>query len=310
MSGVYPNATETQPTLLAVGGGKGGVGKTLVTTSIGIAMAQQGKRVVLIDLDLGGANLHSSLGVRDSRASLNDLFGSAEQLGDLVIETGIEGLGMVSGAHDALNIANLPFQQKEKLVRHLRKVDADYVILDLGAGTTYNTLDFFIAADIGIVTTIPEPTSIENTYCFIKSAFFRLLNAPGQPQDVRQVIQEALLRRHDDALSIRSASDLVREIERIDPVYGRTLKIRLRQLDLRLVLNQVLDTADIQLGRSMEMVTRRYFGLEMPVLGCILHDRSVQRSVRAQRPFMLEYPNSRAAATFEQIARSVMQGEE
>src|SRR6476661_2364377 len=93
--------------IVAVGGGKGGIGKSLVSANLGIALAQRGSSVVLVDADLGGANLHSCLGVSQPSASLSDFLDKrVDRLEQTAVETGISGLRLISGARDVLDAAN------------------------------------------------------------------------------------------------------------------------------------------------------------------------------------------------------------
>ena len=145
--------------IIAVGGGKGGIGKSLVSANLGIALAQAGSSVVLVDADLGGANLHSCLGVAQPQVSLSDFVDRrVAKLEDAAVATGIDRLRLISGARDVLDAANPRHAEKQKLLRHIRALDVDYVVVDLGAGTGFNVLDFFLLADTGIVVLLPEPT--------------------------------------------------------------------------------------------------------------------------------------------------------
>ena len=177
----------------AIGGGKGGVGKSLTTANISICLALMGKKVVTIDLDLGGANLHTCLGTNIPEASLSDFLNrKVSHFNDLLTPTPIKNLSIISGAQDEFGMANIKQLQKAKILNHLEEIDADYIILDLGAGTTLNTLDFFIAADKGIMTTLPEPTAIENTYRFIKSVFHRKLKLCEELIEVGHLIDKVM----------------------------------------------------------------------------------------------------------------------
>jgi len=148
----------------AVGGGKGGVGKTVFTANLAVSLANRGKRVIVVDADLGGANIHTILGVKKIKHNLGDFLINKKfrNISDVVVETPVKNLGLVSGANGILELANPSFAQKMKVISGLRKVDADIVLLDLGAGTTFNTLDFFNLADSKILVACPEPTSIQN----------------------------------------------------------------------------------------------------------------------------------------------------
>ena len=130
--------------LWSIGGGKGGIGKSIFTLGLGITMAQMGKKIILIDADLGGANLHTLMGVRYPAFTLEDfILKRVERLEDIVIETQVEGIGLICGADDIMGAANPKFAQKIRLLNQLEDLPADLVLLDLGAGTSFNVLDFF-----------------------------------------------------------------------------------------------------------------------------------------------------------------------
>src|SRR3712207_4022191 len=98
---------------------------------------------------------------------------------------------MISGAQDAIGVANIDATQKLGLLQRLTELDADYVVLDLGAGTSLHTIDFFLFADIGLVTLLPEPPSIENASRFIKSTYYRRLWLARSLRPLRPMIEAA-----------------------------------------------------------------------------------------------------------------------
>src|SRR6478736_320879 len=162
--------------IIAIGSGKGGVGKSLVAANLGIYLAQLGKRVVLIDADLGGANLHTFLGVERPTVTLGDFFDKrVTRIEDCVVDTAVKGLGLVSGEGDPLWAANPRPATKNRLINQVREIDVDFLICDLPPGSGFIALDFFLVAHIGVLVVVPEPTSVENTFRFIKSAFLRRL---------------------------------------------------------------------------------------------------------------------------------------
>jgi flagellar biosynthesis protein FlhG len=163
----------------AIGGGKGGVGKSLISSSLAIALARQNLSVIAIDLDLGGANLHTTLGIDLPKQSLTDFFsGRVAALEAIITPTGIPHLGLISGAQDSMTAAYIQPADKERLFEQCHDLNADCLVLDLGAGTSDHTLDFFLFADVGLVAVLPEPTSIENAYRFIKSAYLARRQIP------------------------------------------------------------------------------------------------------------------------------------
>ena len=160
----------------AIGGGKGGTGKSLITSGLAIYLADIGKKVTLIDADLGGANLHSILKIIKPKHSLTDFFEKKICLTDIIEETGIPNLQLVTGDIRTLTPDTIKYAQRLKLYRHIKSISGDYVLIDLGSGSALNTLDTFLLADKMITVTLPEITSIENLYHFLKKVLFRKLN--------------------------------------------------------------------------------------------------------------------------------------
>ena len=132
------------PKIWAVGGGKGGIGKSVLSILISMALAEKGQDTVVIDGDLGGANLHTFMGIRTPSRTLNDFISRQyATLDEVCMGTEQKGLRIICGASEVLTLANLQYTQKVKILQAISKIEADHVILDLGAGTGFNTLDFF-----------------------------------------------------------------------------------------------------------------------------------------------------------------------
>lgn len=289
----------------AIGGGKGGIGKTLITSNMAVYLSWAKNRVVVVDLDLGGANLHTSLGIDSPTASLSDLIlGKTDNINDLLQPTTIQNLYLISGAQDPAGIANMRHMHKMRLLRKFRELSADIVILDLGAGTTFNTLDFFLLADLKIVVVTPEPTSIENAYRFIKASYYRMLRASTPSPYLRQLIEQVMETRSENR--IRTPKDLLQEVCRLSPAEGAMVQAKMEQFQLSLIVNQVRTQAEAEVGRSIEMVCEQYFGIRMNYMGYLPYDNAVWRSVRHRMPFLLEDPNSTAVTHLESIVRNLM----
>lgn len=288
----------------AVGGGKGGVGKSLLTANTSICLALMGYKVVSIDLDLGGANLHTCLGVPIPDRTLSDyLTKRVPSLNELLTQTPIENLSIISGAQDDVGIANLKQMHKSKILSNLGELDADYVILDLGAGTTFNTLDFFISADQGILTALPEPTSIENTYRFIKSIYHRKLKMVEDLLEVGPIIDQAL----NAKISHNSTpAELIDRVIDINPEKGQLLKAEIGKLRPKLVINQARTQADIDIGFSMQIICKKYFGIDLDYVGYLDYDSTVWQSVKKRKPLLMEFPNSSLVGNFDRIVHRLL----
>ena len=291
----------------AIGGGKGGVGKSLVSANVAICLALMGHKVVAVDLDLGGANLHTCLGLPIPTVTLSDYVSrKVSNFEDLLVTTPINNLKIISGAQDELGMANLKHMHKNQIIRKLHELDADYILFDLGAGTAFNTIDFFITADKGILVVLPEPTSIENTYRFIKSVFYRRLKMVDGVGDIEHLINESMNAKLTPG-GTTSPSDLMRRISEINPEVGLRIKNEMSHFRPNLIINQVRSQADIDIGYSIQSICRKYFGIEMTFPGYLDYDQSVWQSVRKRKPLLIEFPNSRLVTNFDRIVNRLIE---
>lgn len=298
-------ATSTKQKIWALGGGKGGVGKSLITSSLGITLARLGHTVTIVDLDLGGANLHTCLGTAAPSASLTDfLKGRTPHLESLITKTEIKNLGFISGANDSLDIANLDSSGKESLHQAIKAINSDYILLDLGAGTSTHTLDAFLMAEQQLISVLPEPTSIENAYRFIKAAFYRRLKVLEDHLGMKRVIEEAM--DHKNNLGIRTPFDLINYVAKVDPIAGKTFRAELTKMQIGLIVNQVRTSSDIEIGNQVKSVCQKYFGLSTHYLGYLDYDNAAWQALRKRRPLILEYPYSGLVSQFQKITKALL----
>jgi flagellar biosynthesis protein FlhG len=290
----------------AIGGGKGGVGKSLVTANVSICLALMGYKVTTIDLDLGGANLHTCLGVPIPNHTLSDyLSKKVRSLRDLITPTPIQNLSIISGAQDDLGIANLKQMHKNKIISKLNEIESDFILFDLGAGTTFNTLDFFISSDKGILTVLPEPTSIENTYRFIKSVYYRRLKSIEELLDIQPLIHQAMNAKMNATNS--TPADLIKRVIEINPEMGLKLKSEILKFRPKLIINQVRSQADIDIGFSIQSICKRYFGIDLDYVGYLDYDASVWQSVKKRKPLLMEFPNSKLVTNFDRMVQRLLE---
>jgi flagellar biosynthesis protein FlhG len=282
--------------VVAIGGGKGGIGKSFVAANLAVELARRGQRVVLVDADLGGANLHTVLGMDLPRRTLSDFVEHrVERIEDVVTPTGIANLGLVSGAMDHLDAANPKHAQKMRLLRHIQSMDVDHTIVDVGAGTSLNVVDFFLVSDHGILVLVPEPIAVENVYRFVKAAFWRR---------VRNVVSvcgfEDLLRAVLGDGTFRSPVEIVAALTSRSPEAGQVLARQLELFRPRLVVNQARTPQDAEIGAAVIAAWRKFFGLEMDYLGHIQHEAEMWRTVRARRALVAR--DQAASRSFARIA--------
>ncbi|MEN6560849.1 MAG: P-loop NTPase [Acidobacteriota bacterium] len=282
----------------AIGGGKGGTGKSFVAANLGLHLASLDREVVLIDADLGAPNLHTLLGMKPSHPDLGDfLTGAAANLEEAAVETPYRNLRLIKGSENILFIANLAHFRKLRLLRQIRQLPTKNVILDLGTGSSYNTLDFFLSANPGVVVATPEPTAIENTYLFLKSCIMRVLKLYMDHYKIRDLHQKMLDQIEKNSQSLYGFFKSLMESDRS---YGTILYRALRGFRPCLVMNKARDERDVLLGRSVADVARRYLLIDMKYLGAVPYDEDVQKSLRGLRPY---YPDHRDSAAARAIRR-------
>ncbi|MBC8317842.1 MAG: AAA family ATPase [Desulfobulbaceae bacterium] len=178
VNGDFPEIkSDSGPKIIAVGGSKGGIGKSMFAANVSVFLAQKGFSVIAMDLDLGGANLALYLGEKYILdRTINDFLKKKyPSLEDIIIDSSY-GPKIIGGDSSELGAANIHHAQKMKLIRAIKGLDADFIILDLGGDTSFNMLDFFLLADHGLVITTRDSASYIGSYQFIKTALYRKIN--------------------------------------------------------------------------------------------------------------------------------------
>ncbi|GBD99042.1 chromosome partitioning protein ParA [bacterium BMS3Abin07] len=289
----------------AIGGGKGGTGKSFLTSSMGTYLATHGNRVVLIDADLGGANLHSFLGIKRPRTSLTDFFDKKVPLSNIIVGTGIADMGLVTGDLHSLNSGSIKYTQKQKLFRQIKSLDTDFILIDLGAGSHFNTIDTFLLADRMIVVIVPEITSIENMYHFIKSVIFRKLDIALSSIGLKQFVRDIWKNRGEHG--INNLRELIDYLSGVSSSTRDVLQKELSEFRIQLVLNQVRSSQDVSIGVSVRSICMKYFGLFSSYVGYVEYDDCIWNSINKRQSFMKEYSGSRCAIEIQRIADNVVQ---
>jgi flagellar biosynthesis protein FlhG len=296
------------PRIWAVGGGKGGVGKSVVTSNLAAAMAGAGRRCAVIDLDLGGANLHTLLGVRRPRYSLSHLLtGDVGSVAELMVQTSVPNLWLVSGHQALIEMANPRHAEKEKVLCGIRKLDVDEVVLDLAAGSAFNVLDFFLLARRGLVVVTPEPTALENAEHFIRAAFYRSLRDVARRPDVAAAIRR--LRQDGSQRRVRSARELIALVRAIDPPAAKPLEDRAQAFAPLLLVNQVRAPEQRGVGPQLVAACRDRLGVALELAGTIEADPSVAAAVLHGQPALQAFPRCLFSRHIEALAQRLQQGD-
>jgi len=297
---------ELSKKLWSVGGGKGGIGKSVFTLGLGISLSRMGKKIILVDADLGGANLHTLMGVRFPPCTLEDfLLNRVERLEDIVIDTQVEGIGLICGADDILGAANPTYTQKVRILKQIENLPADLVFLDLGAGTSYNILDFFNYSQGRICIMTNQATSLQNVYGFIKSALYRQITREfAKDHDVLRMVLQTETAPSES--KIESVKELLLQLQEGGEDRLDRFSQLLKTFELFLVVNMVKEDADLQAARIIEKVCGSFLSVVPQVLGHLSYDPAIEKAVNQMVPFPLNRENSPAALDLKEIARIVL----
>lgn len=292
-------------TIISIASGKGGVGKSVIAANLALLLAKQGKRVVLADLDIGGADIHILFGLLNPPLTLTDFLSRrVERLEDVAQALPVHsGLTLIPGTGDTLATANMPYGKKKRLIRHLRELQTDVVVVDIGAGTSYHALDFFLMADHHVTVATPDPTSVLDLYRFIKLAA------------IRRVLSSFLARdAMADALSDRdfcSVEEVLEVAGQTDEAGRAIAETTLRAFHPTLILNRISGRSRVNTSVLKKLLSK-YIGAHLTLLGEIPDDPSMARAVRSYLPVVDCEPTSPAAVALKAIADTLVKhiGEE
>jgi flagellar biosynthesis protein FlhG len=286
--------------VISIAGGKGGVGKSIIASNLAVAIAQLGRHVVLVDLDLGAANQHLLLGVARPRAGIPALIeGTVDDVNDALSPTPIPNLSLIAGSGAVLGAANISHTDKQRLIRKLRGLDA-VVILDVGAGVAFNALDFFLIGPQKIVVTTPQVTAVHDAYSFLKGAVLRMLR-----QEANRAIEKALLEPALFSAEATNVRQMLQNLREQKPEFAERVFQRLSRFGGHIIGNQVSDQRHIGIFRSISKMFQDYLGVEVPISGWLKTSQRINDSVNERRPLMLGVP-CEETRTFRQIAEALL----
>jgi len=286
--------------VIAVGGGRGGVGKTTLTVNLGVYFAQLGRDVVVIDTDPYSSGMHAVLGLESPPLVTKDDLeeGRVEPVG-----TSVPGLRLVPTAFDALSSTPLRPSRAAYWMKLIQELNVDYVLVNLGSATSSSTLDLFLWADVGIAVTMPEPLAVEHTYRFCRALYQRTLRRALMKERFKLRLVEKVA---SSLPPLSTPRDFIAEVKRFDENVAALATAQLPRITPRLVISQTRMRADLELGQAMSSVSERFMGISLDYLGHVEHDDAVWLTIRHRQPLLIESPTSRAARNVERVARRIL----
>ena len=266
-------AAKTGPLMISVISNKGGVGKTHFSINLAYALARTGAKVLLIDADLGNADISTKLGIF-AKYHLLHFLQKDQDMRHIVIPTTF-GFDLICGTYGEFKLANLYHAQKVKFIKHFKKTSAgyDFVVFDLGAGIARTVLDFALGVDHTVIVTTPQ--DLISGYACAKAAFFRY-------KEIEERL-EARLAEYTPAFTFSPmlVINQVGHLQQGAEIYDRIEKI-----------------ADKNINASESR-----FRLKLEYLGSMPYDRqSLRTAEQKMRPFLLDFPHVKVSQCIQHMS--------
>lgn len=306
--------------IIAIGGAKGGIGKSVVAANLGVLLSSKGFKVAMVDLDLGGANLHLCLGHKILlQQNINDFL--KKRVGSLqeIMTKSEYGPYLIGGDSSELGAANIDFGRKLKLLKAIEHINADFIILDLGGDTSYNIIDFFLKADYGIVMTTRDSASYIGAYHFLKAAMYRRFQRLFGPESKFKMYKNQELERliHEATMSAgeggpKTINDLLERVKEEQPIYFSFISEVVETFSAYLIVNKVpnrlLGNFDINpIISRMQQVTKTWLAKEVNYLGSISQQPEIESSMIDLVPVVAKYPKGKMAAELSAIVAKLFE---
>ncbi len=294
-----------KPTIIAIASGKGGVGKSLITANLAIALAQAGKKTIAIDMDLGGSNLHSYLGLPNKYPGIGDyLVARHGRLEKFLLPTSIPNLQFIPGDGRTPCMADLEFSEKIRLLLAIRWLRADYILLDLSGGTSHHTLDFFALAPTGLMVTSLEYPSIMNFLVFLRNFIFRayereLKNYPGVPELLKEFRKVPMDKQMNTQM-------MVERLAQHHPDAGQKAQEICQRYRPKVIYNFCLTPDQLKICQKVDESTQSLLSLWLEHFGCVFEDRSAREASYRSVPLLPHYPDSLFAQRIRSIAHNIL----
>ncbi|SHK00965.1 flagellar biosynthesis protein FlhG [Desulfatibacillum alkenivorans DSM 16219] len=298
------------PRIIAVGGAKGGIGKSILAANLGVHLARMGRKTVVVDLDLGGANLHLYMGMTRMQRSINDFLDRTAPTLESIMAQTKHGPWLIGGDSSRLGAGNIPFAVKMRLIKAVKNLDADHVILDLGGDTSFNVMDFFLSADRGLVLTTCDPASYLEAYNFIKVGLFRKLNrifgeenpVPAKRyKPLEELIRTATMPKGDQKAC--TVTDILSRVESQQPAYAQAVRKAVSGYSPFLAINRENRPAKTQnvVDRIRE-VSRKMLNIDVRYSGCLPNGEEVENSARCLVPVLSQCPHGEYSKGVQALA--------
>ncbi|RLC09374.1 MAG: MinD/ParA family protein [Deltaproteobacteria bacterium] len=293
-------------TIIPIASGKGGVGKTVFAANLSIALAKLGYPTVAVDLDLGGSNLYSCLGIPNNYPGIGDYLKVRNvKLSDLIIQTGIPNLKFLPGDGKMPFTANISYNHRIALLKEIKKISSGYIVLDLGAGTVFNTLNFFAMSPRGIIVTTFETPSIMNFVMFLRNFIFRAISSVVSHDKKVLSMVAATFRRPTKSGPV-TVSHLIDKIAEKDHRLASKAKELCDYYRPRIVFNMGDHPDELKILKKLSNTLKHGLSLEVDHFGYIPYDDTVRLVAKKREVLLTSHPESIVSESIGRIADRIV----
>ena len=264
------------PQTIAIGSGKGGVGKTLIAANIGYHLAQQNKKVIIVDFNLSSPCLHTFFNIEKPKKTLKDLIlNPIIDLNELTCNTDIKNLKIICSSADTLGILEYANLMVTKLIKAVHLLRTDFVIFDLGTGLNSYDINLFLHADRGLLVGTPEPTSMMDNFNFLKFCLLQKLKISLQSQP--QFLD--IIKRATDNFDSKNRKQIKSIIHNLKNHNRSPQKKALFKFAPKFILNMVHDESDYPYALALESAVKEIFGIQLKQWGSISYCAQIRQLI-------------------------------
>ncbi len=303
---MYINEENTKK-ILTFSGGKGGTGSSLLSVNIALRLAANGKRTCLIDLDLGASNLHTYLGLKNTRSGVGNYLSSKKySLNDITASDVRDNLSFIPGDVLVCGLGSLTSSQTNKIEKEILSLDYDYIIIDAGNGAEDRILSFLLISESPIIVCSPTPASLVNTYSLIKNIFFfHLIRLFKKRKKVESMIKKIIKEETPGALP--DFNGLLDSLSEADAAAETETGETAAALHPMILFNISEGPDDIIMYEDLSALVKKNTGIQTECLGIIFRDDELGESARIMQPLVETNQGGLPFSQIERVSQKIIQ---
>lgn len=285
-----------KPYVVSFSSPKGGMGTTLLCVNSAIQLAKKGNNVLLIDLALSRASCHLALQMSLPEKNLSLLSSSKGfSLCDCVVPTQVANLSLIASMPESFNVANMPYLVKTKIISEMSELQYDYIIIDSGSGTSFDSLDFTLSSHFAVFVVSPTPFCLEPFYRYLRAFLHRSLVLALNKKRY-QAIKEKINFNYPLKGLVEIEETMEEDIKEIVE--------SLRSKHLSFVFVKASER-DLKIGAQIEAVVKRFYEIKMEFLGNIEWDEMAEIASINLEPISKNYPLSPFSLSVEKVVNRI-----